>query len=74
MIGKSYAYHILKLKGIYKYWNEVYKSYNILKFWRYKILENEKSINEEIQEFYLNGGKYNEEEIDFGKREGSELL
>jgi len=45
-----------------------------LKFWRYKIMENEKSIKEEIQEFYLNGGKYNEEEIDFGKREGSELL
>lgn len=37
-------------------------------------MENEKSIKEEIQEFYLNGGQYNEEEIDFGKREGSELL
>ena len=37
----------------YKYWNEEIKSYNILKFWRYKIMENEKSIKEE--EFYLNG-------------------
>jgi len=37
-------------------------------------LENEKSIKEEIQEFYLNRGKYNEEEINFGKRVGSESL
>lgn len=33
-----------------------------------------KSIKKEIQEFNLNGGKYNEEEIDFGKRVGSESL
>ena len=39
-----------------------------------EIMENEKSIKEEIHEFYLNGGQYNEEEIDFGKRVGSESL
>lgn len=37
-------------------------------------MEKEKTIKEEIQEFYLNGGTYNELEIDFGTPEGSEAL
>ena len=39
-----------------------------------KIMEKEKTIKEEIQEFYLNGGTYNEVEIDFGTPKGSEAL
>ncbi len=37
-------------------------------------MEKEKTIKEEIQEFYLNGGTYNELEIDFGTLEESEAL
>ncbi|EJX16684.1 hypothetical protein ACUXAR_002583 [Staphylococcus saprophyticus] len=37
-------------------------------------MEKEKTIKEEIQEFYLNGGTYNEVEIDFGTPKGSEAL
>lgn len=54
--------------------HEVYKSYNNLNFQEDKIMEKEKTIKEEIQEFYLNGGTYNELEIDFGTPKGSEAL
>lgn len=37
-------------------------------------MKKEKTIKEEIQEFYLNGGTYNEVEIDFGTSKGSEAL
>lgn len=37
-------------------------------------MENEKSIKEKIQDFYLNGGTYDEEEIDSGYSVGEEEL
>lgn len=33
-------------------------------------MEKEKSLKEKIQEFYKNGGRYEEKEIDFGKSKG----
>lgn len=33
----------------------------------------EKSIKDEIQDFYRNGGRYEEEEIDFGQSIGKEI-
>jgi len=35
-------------------------------------LEEEKTLKEKIQDFYLNGGTYDEVEIDFGKPVGDE--
>jgi hypothetical protein len=35
-------------------------------------LEDEKTIKEQIQDFYLNGGTYDEFEIDFGEPVGDE--
>ncbi|SUM56783.1 Growth regulator [Staphylococcus microti] len=32
-----------------------------------------KTIKDEIQDFYKNGGKYTESEIDYGESRGSEL-
>ena len=37
-------------------------------------MEKEKSLKEKIQDFYKNGGRYEEKEIDFGKPKGSEVL
>lgn len=37
-------------------------------------MEKENSIKEKIQDFYKNGGRYEEKEIDFGKPKGSEVL
>lgn len=36
------------------------------------ILTDEKTLKEKIQDFYLNGGTYDEVEIDFGKPQGKE--
>ena len=33
----------------------------------------EKSIKDEIQDFYRNDGRYEEEEIDFGQSKGKEI-
>ena len=33
-------------------------------------MEKEKSLKEKIQDFYKNGGRYEEKEIDFGKPKG----
>jgi len=38
------------------------------------VLEKEKSLKEEIQDFYLNGGTYDEKEIYFGDSVGEEEL
>lgn len=38
-----------------------------------KFTKNDKSIIEEIHNFYLNGGYYDEEEIDFGEPVGREI-
>lgn len=35
--------------------------------------KNEKSIKDEIQDFYRNGGRYEEKEIDFGQPIGKEI-
>lgn len=37
-------------------------------------MEKEKSLKEEIQDFYKNGGRYEEKEIDFGKPKESEVF
>lgn len=37
-----------------------------------KLTKKEKSIKDEIQDFYRNGGRYEEEEIDFGTPVGEE--
>jgi len=36
------------------------------------ILTDEKTLKKYIQDFYLNGGAYDEVEIDFGKPQGKE--
>lgn len=36
------------------------------------ILTDEKALKEEIQDFYLNDGAYDEVEIDFGEAQGEE--
>lgn len=36
------------------------------------ILKDEKTLKEEIQDFYLNGETYDEAEIDFGEAQGEE--
>jgi len=36
------------------------------------ILKDEKTLKEEIQDFYLNSGTYDEAEIDFGEAQGEE--
>jgi len=38
-----------------------------------KLTKKEKSIKDEIQDFYRNGGRYEEEEIDFGGPVGKEV-
>lgn len=38
------------------------------------IMTDEKTLKEEIQEFYLNGGIYDEIEIDFGEPQGKEEI
>lgn len=38
-----------------------------------KFTKKEKSIKDEIQEFYRNGGRYEEDEIDFGRPVGEEV-
>lgn len=38
-----------------------------------KFIKNNKSIIDEIHDFYRNGGYYDEKEIDFGKSVGREL-
>lgn len=38
-----------------------------------KLTKKEKSIKDEIQDFYRNGGRYEEEEIDFGGPVGEEV-
>lgn len=38
-----------------------------------KFTKNNKSIIDEIHDFYRNGGYYDEEEIDFGESVGQEL-
>ena len=38
------------------------------------ILTDEKTLKEEIQDFYLNGGTYDEVEIDFGETLGKEEI
>lgn len=48
------------------------KNENEIVCWEVLILEDEKTIKEQIQDFYLNGGTYDEEEIDFGEPKGSE--
>jgi antitoxin MazE len=37
-------------------------------------LADEKTLKEEIQDFYRQGGQYTEKEIDFGKPVGDETL
>lgn len=37
------------------------------------LTKKEKSIKDEIQDFYRNGGRYEEEEIDFGGPVGEEV-
>lgn len=37
-------------------------------------MEKEKSLKEKIQDFYKNGDRYDEKEIDFGKPKGSEVF
>lgn len=37
-------------------------------------MTDEKTLKEEIQEFYLNGGIYDEIEIDFGEPQGKEEI
>lgn len=36
------------------------------------MMKEDKALKEEVQYFYLNGGTYKEEEIDFGKSQGKE--
>lgn len=36
------------------------------------MMKEDKTLKEEIQDFYLNGGTYKEDEIDFGKPQGKE--
>ena len=38
-----------------------------------KFTKKEKSIKDEIQDFYRNGGRYEEDEIDFGRPVGEEV-
>lgn len=44
-----------------------------MKYWEVMRMNEEKNLKDEIQDFYLNGGTYNEEEIDFGKPQGEEI-
>ncbi|MEB7463560.1 hypothetical protein NGC05_12760 [Staphylococcus succinus] len=37
-------------------------------------MKKEKSLKEKIQDFYKNGSRYEEKEIDFGKPKGSEVF
>ncbi|MDT0696746.1 MULTISPECIES: hypothetical protein [Staphylococcaceae] len=37
-------------------------------------MEDDKTLKEEIQDFYRQGGQYTEKEIDFGKPVGDETL
>lgn len=36
------------------------------------MMKEDKTLKEEVQDFYLNGGTYKEKEIDFGKSQGKE--
>ena len=55
--------------------NSLY-SFMILNYWRLGevVLKKEKSLKEKIQDFYKNGSRYEEKEIDFGKPKGLEVL
>lgn len=38
------------------------------------MMAEEKSLKQQIKDFYLNGGTYEESEIDFGKPQGEEYF